>query len=135
MLHVHTGAAQADPRDFCAHDMACVTDGQYMTWFERVWRAQVLELPPLNGRVWQQLADTSKLAPYDFLQADEVCAHVNVRARWGGARPCLQEDCAQAVVNQHPAGTATTHCCAQLADDKKMTVQVQRRRGLSGSLM
>lgn len=33
---------------------------------------QVLELPPLQGKIWQQLADTSKLAPYDYLQADEV---------------------------------------------------------------
>jgi len=41
---------------------------------------QVLALPPLNGRVWQQLADTSKLAPYDFLQADQVCGKGEGRA-------------------------------------------------------
>ncbi len=33
---------------------------------------KVLRLPKYPGRVWQAVVDTSKVAPYDFLVADEV---------------------------------------------------------------
>lgn len=46
---------------------------------------RVLTLPQWGGMVWQPLADTSKLAPYDFLEPDEVLSVEEVgRARAAG---------------------------------------------------
>ncbi|KAF5843397.1 glycoside hydrolase superfamily [Dunaliella salina] len=50
-----------------------------MIAFNTAHLSKVLELPPLNGKVWQQVADTSKLAPYDFLRVDEVLSEDEVR--------------------------------------------------------
>jgi len=62
----------------------CNTGGEpvLMIAFNTAHVSKVLELPPLNGKVWQQVADTSKLAPYDFLRVDEVLSADEVqRAR------------------------------------------------------
>lgn len=46
---------------------------------------RLLSLPRWGGRVWQPLVDTSKLAPFDCLVADEVLSQQEVDAALGAA--------------------------------------------------
>ncbi|KAK9824321.1 hypothetical protein WJX72_009436 [[Myrmecia] bisecta] len=48
--------------------------------FNSSHQAQVLQLPAWEGRTWQTVLDTGKVAPYDFLQADDVLSAEQVAA-------------------------------------------------------
>jgi len=48
--------------------------------FNTAHTPKVLSLPRWGGRVWRQLVDTSKVAPFDFLVADEELSAADVNA-------------------------------------------------------
>lgn len=62
---------------------------------------KVLSLPRRAGRVWQQLVDSSKLAPFDLLLADEILSETEIKearavtAMWAAehAYPLLPWSC------------------------------------------
>ncbi|KIY96248.1 glycogen operon protein GlgX [Monoraphidium neglectum] len=90
--------------------------------FNTSHKAKVLELPKWHGRAWQPVFDTSKVAPYDALIADEELGEGEVRearlaaSMWGGggfyallpwAAIILEAvpEAALAAVRSRPAGT------------------------------
>ncbi|KAI8476733.1 MAG: isoamylase [Monoraphidium minutum] len=73
-----------------AYTLADGQGGGLYVAFNTSHRPKVLELPKWHGRSWQPVFDTSKVAPYDALIADEELGEAEVTearlsaAMWGG---------------------------------------------------
>jgi len=68
-----------------AYTLVSPTGNGLFVAFNTSHTPKVLTLPKWPGRVWQPLADTSKLAPYDWLEEDETLSGEDVaRARAAG---------------------------------------------------
>ncbi|KAJ9534971.1 hypothetical protein QJQ45_029637 [Haematococcus lacustris] len=74
--------------------------------------ARALKLPKWPGKVWQRVADTSQLAPYDFLLADEVLSQdelARVQAAcmmWSADRHCAMLPWSAVILESVPEAAA-----------------------------